>query len=199
MSALSMLHQAVLFVHVIVFAMTLAAVLREDLRLLVTRRIDAPRLQRSARAVSIGLAALWSSGLALVAIDAATSAGPWLPSAKLQAKLIVVGVLTVNGCALHAWVFPRLWGVAVRIDRRLWPAAALGAISSASWGTASFIGVARVVSPWLSFAGFMALYGAVLGVCLALALTALRTAPPRPDRDTVSLSFRRRTAGVDGL
>jgi hypothetical protein len=194
-----MLHQAVLFLHVIVFAMTLAAVLREDLRLLVTRRIDAPRLQRCARAVSIGLVALWGSGLALVAIDAATSTGPWLPSAKLQSKLIVVGVLTVNGWALHAWVFPRLWGVAVRIDRRLWPAAALGAISSASWVTASFIGVARVVSPWLSFAGFMALYGAVLGVCLALALTALRTPAPQPHRDTVSLSFRRRAAGADGL
>ena len=125
-----MLHQGVLFVHLIAFALTLSAVLREDWRLLVTRRIDAPRLVRTARAVVIGLSALWASGLALVAIDAATSAGPWLPSAKLQAKLFAVGVLTVNGWALHAWVFPRLWGVAVRIDRRLWPAAALGATPS---------------------------------------------------------------------
>jgi hypothetical protein len=174
MSALSLLHQALLFVHVIAFAMTLAAVLREDLRLLTTQRIDAPRLLHTARAVSLGLLALWASGLALVAIDAADSAGPWWPSAKLQAKLIVVAVLTVNGWALHAWVFPRLWGVAVCIDRSLWPAAVLGAISSASWVTASFVGVARVVSPWWSFAGFMALYGAVAAVCVALALATLR-------------------------
>jgi hypothetical protein len=174
MSVLSLLHQGLLFVHVIVFAMTLAAVLREDLRLLTTRRIDAPRLLHTARAVSIGLSALWASGLMLVAIDAAASAGPWLPSAKLQAKLIVVGVLTLNGWALHAWVFPRLWGGDVRIDGRFWPAAALGAISSASWVTASFVGVARVVSPWLSLAGFMALYGAVVAVCVALAWATLR-------------------------
>jgi hypothetical protein len=174
MSALPVLQQALLFVHVIVFAMTLAAVLREDLRLLRTRRIDALRLQHSARAMSIGLSALWASGLMLIAIDAATSAGPWLPSAKLQAKLIVVTVLTVNGWALHARVFPRLAGEAVRIDCRLWPAAALGAISSASWVTASFVGVARVVSPWLSLTGFMALYGAVAAICVALAWAALR-------------------------
>jgi hypothetical protein len=88
-----------------------------------------------------------------------------------------LGQRPVNGFALHAWVFPRLSGIATRIDCRLWPAAALGAISSASWVTASFVGVARVISPWLPFAGFMALYGAVIGVCLALAFAALRVPP----------------------
>jgi hypothetical protein len=186
MSALSVLQQGLLFIHVIVFAMTLAAVLREDLRLVQTQRIDANRLLHTARAVSIGLSALWASGLMLVAIDAATSAGPWLPSAKLQAKLIVVSVLTVNGWALHAWVFPRLWSVAVRIDRGLWPAAALGALSSASWVTASFFGVARIISPWLSLAGFMALYGTVLAVCVAMALRALLARRPVLEGRSVS-------------
>jgi hypothetical protein len=171
---LSVLQQAVLFLHLIAFALTLSAVLREDWRLLWTRRVDAPRIARTARAVSIGLAALWLSGLALVGIDAATSVAPWAPSAKLQAKLIVVGMLTVNGWALHAWVFPRLWGIASGIDHRLWPAAVLGATSSASWVTASFIGAARVVAPWMPLAGFMALYGAVACVCLVLAVAALR-------------------------
>jgi hypothetical protein len=184
MSALSVLQQVLLFIHVIVFAMTLAAVLREDLRLVMTQRIDAPRLLHTARAVSIGLAALWASGLMLVAIEAATSAGPWLPSVKLQAKLIVVSVLTVNGWALHAWVFPRLWGHAIRLSPRLWPAAALGAISSASWVTASFVGVARVVSPWLSLVGFMTLYGAVVAVCVALAWATLR-APQTVQRHSI--------------
>lgn len=188
MNTLSLLQQALLFAHVIAFAMTLAAVLREDLRLLVTRRIDTPRLLHTARTVSIGLSALWVSGLALVAIDAAASAGPWSPNAKLLAKLTVVGVLTVNGWALHAWVFPRLWGVALRIERSLWPAAVLGAISSASWLSASFVGVARIVSPWWSFAAFMALYGAVVVVSVALALASLRA----PQRTAVPLGAAQR-------
>lgn len=58
MSVLSALHQVVLFVHVIVFALTLAAVLREDLRLLTTQRIDARRLLHTARAVALALATL---------------------------------------------------------------------------------------------------------------------------------------------
>lgn len=169
-----MLQQGVLYLHLIAFAMTLSAVLREDWRLLTTRRIDATRLLHTARAVSIGLSALWTSGLMLIAFDAATSAGPWWPSTKLQAKLIVVSVLTINGWALHAWIFPRLWGESVRARCNLWPAAALGALSSASWVTASFVGVARMVSPWLSLAGFMGLYGAVVAVCAALAWVTLR-------------------------
>jgi hypothetical protein len=113
-----MLQQAVLFAHLIAFAMTISMVLREDLRVLRTRRVDAPRLRHTARTVALGLSVLWASGLALVAIDVATSASPWVPSAKLAAKLAVVGVVTVNGWALHAWVFPRLWGVGLRVDRR---------------------------------------------------------------------------------
>ena len=175
MNALSMIQQAVLFFHLIAFALTLSAVLREDWRLLTTRRVDGPRLARTARVAALGLAALWFTGLALVAIDMATAPAPWLPSAKLQAKLIVVSVLTANGWGLHTWVFPRLWHISgTLIERALLPAAALGAISSASWVYASFVGVARVVSPWLSFAGFMALYGVVIGVSLVLATTSAR-------------------------
>ena len=53
------LKQAVLFAHVIAFAMTLSAVLREDLRWLLHRRIDTARLQRTMRSVTHGLVLLW--------------------------------------------------------------------------------------------------------------------------------------------
>ena len=53
-----LLHQGVLFAHVIAFAITLSAVLREDLRWLLERRIDTTRLRDTIRTVSIGLAVL---------------------------------------------------------------------------------------------------------------------------------------------
>jgi hypothetical protein len=77
MTALSMRHQAVLFAHLAAFALMLSAVLREDLRRLATRRIDAPRLVHSARAVSIGPAVLWSTGLALAALRADSPRAAW--------------------------------------------------------------------------------------------------------------------------
>jgi hypothetical protein len=175
---LQVLHQAVLFIHLIAFAMSLSAVLRADLRWLNTRRIDAPRLMRTAQTVSVGLFFLWASGLTLVAMEVAASVAPWAPSAKLMAKLFVVTVLTLNGWALHAWVFARLPSTPVRLDLRWWPAAVLGAVSSASWIFASFVGAARLISPWLSFEGFMALYVGAISAGVALAIAALRVSAP---------------------
>ena len=56
---------------------------------------------------------------------------------------------------------------------------ALGAISTASWLYASFIGVSRWVAPLMSFADFMALDGLVLVVAIAVGLLFIR---PRIER-----------------
>ncbi|WP_052736423.1 hypothetical protein [Aquincola tertiaricarbonis] len=182
MDSMSLWHQAVLFTHVMAFAVTLSAVLREDLRLLATRRVEPMRLRQTMRVVSAGLAVLWATGLALVAVSAAASPMPWAPNAKLCAKLVVVTLLTLNGCALHVCVFPRLqagtfsWTAGLRLP------AALGAISSASWVYAAFVGVARPLSPAMPFAGFMALYAAALAMALFLARVLLGTAPAMHQR-----------------
>jgi hypothetical protein len=164
-----LLHQGALFVHVVAFAVTLSAVLHEDLRWWRQRSIDAQHLKSAMRTVSVGLAVLWASGLVLVGFAATASPGPWVPSAKLSAKLVVVSLLTLNGWVLHARVFPRL--LRELESRTLSPQrlgalpVALGAFSSASWIFASFLGVARPLAPVLPLAGFMALY--VLSVGLA--------------------------------
>jgi hypothetical protein len=49
MNLLSLLHQGVLCIHGVVFALTLSAVLREDWWLLTTRGVDARRLAHTAR------------------------------------------------------------------------------------------------------------------------------------------------------
>lgn len=180
MDPLSLVHQGVLFAHVLAFAVTLSAVLREDMRLLSTRRVDQARLRQTMRGVTFGLVVLWVTGLALVAIGAAGSPSPWVPSAKLVAKLVVVTLLTLNGWALHARVFPRLragnlfWSASLRLP------AALGAISTASWLYAAFVGVARPLSPLLTFANFMVLYGAVICIALVVAGVLLARLPGRP-------------------
>ena len=166
-----LLHQGVLFAHVIAFAITLSAVLREDLRWLLERRIDTTRLRDTMRTVSIGLAVLWGSGLALWAFAAAASPLAWALTPKLAAKLVVVCLLTINGWALHAWVFPKLCagGPPGPLAWRL--SAVLGAFSSASWIFAAFLGVARPLSGVLSLRSFLGLY--VVGLSLAL-VVALR-------------------------
>jgi hypothetical protein len=174
------LHQGVLFAHVIAFAITLSAVLREDMRWLRHRRIEPARLQHTMRTVTIGLVALWLTGLALWALTPAPGHQALAWNAKLSAKLVVVSLLTLNGWALHAWVFPALQEQSLmdNLARRL--PAMLGAFSSASWVYASFVGVARPLSGVLSFADFMALYAISLGLALLLALRVWRVRAPAP-------------------
>ena len=55
----------------------------------------------------------------------------------------------------------------------------LGAISTASWLYATFLGVSRLIAPSMSFTGFMALYCAVLTASIAVAVVFVR---PRVER-----------------
>jgi hypothetical protein len=55
----------------------------------------------------------------------------------------------------------------------------LGAISTASWLYATFLGVARLIAPSMSFTAFIALYGVALTVGIAVALVYVR---PRVER-----------------
>lgn len=194
MDLVLLLRQGVLFVHLIAFAMTVSAVLRADLRWLLNRDLDAARLQRTMRTVCAGLVVLWVTGLALLAFAAAAGPQPWALSPKLCAKLVVVCLLTINGWALHTWVFPGLQTGALNDDQASRLPAVLGAFSSASWVFASFVGVARPLEGVLSLAGFMSLYAASAGLAIGVALLALRlkgAAHRRPAATTASC----RTAG----
>jgi hypothetical protein len=50
----------------------------------------------------------------------------------------------------------------------------LGAVSSASWLCASFIGASRLVAPAMSFADFIAVYAVLLAGAVAAALLYVR-------------------------
>jgi hypothetical protein len=182
--ALALVHQALLFTHLLAFAITLSAVLREDLRWLRQRRVEPAALRRTQRVVGPGLAVLWASGLALVALAAWASPGPWVPGAKLCAKLVVVSVLTLNGWALHAWVLPGLGGQRVQPADVGTLGLVLGSISGASWFVAAFIGAARPLAPLVSFGGFMALYALALAGAAAIAAASQRW-PRLPARQGV--------------
>jgi hypothetical protein len=170
-AALTLVHQGVLYLHLVAFAIAFAAVAREDLAVLRTRRIDLPRLAATARVLVGALALLWLSGAALLWIDVGPDLQAVLESPKRLAKILVVSALTANGLALHWLAFPMLRearGSGVRVP------VALGAVSSVSWAYASFVGVARVVAPAWQLGDFMALYGALLVASVGGALVFVR-------------------------
>lgn len=171
------LHQAVLFVHLVTFAIAMATVLRADLGLLRARRFDAARLAAAARVLGVALWVLWLSGAALLAFDQGPDPTAWLHGAKPTAKLLVVTALTANGLALHAVVFPHLRRRDPRAPRAAGSAtlpAVLGAVSTTSWLFASFIGSSRIVAPSMSLKDFLGLYAVALGVAIVVAVVFVR-------------------------
>jgi hypothetical protein len=171
MDAITLLHQGVLYGHVTAFAIAFSAVLREDLALLGARGLDLARLSRTARTLSLALAALWLTGMGLLTLEFGSDFERLFATPKPMAKLLVVTALTCNGLALHTWAFPGL-----RAGNRGTASLAviLGATSSVSWVYAAFMGVARIVAPSMSLADFMRAYGALLIVAVGGALVFIR-------------------------
>jgi hypothetical protein len=174
MDSLTLLHQGVLFAHLVTFAIALSTVLRADIGLLRARRLDAQRLAATARLLGAALALLWLTGAALVAFDLGLDAFAWLRSPKTTAKLLVVAALTANGLALHALAFPRLRRPGARSSGGATLPLVLGAISTASWLFASFVGASRLIAPALRLGDFLAMYAAVLALAIGGALLFAR-------------------------
>jgi hypothetical protein len=168
MTADSWLRVGLLFVHLLLCAGALALVIKTDLRVL-RRRVSASTMGRVHRQLVWLLAGLWVSGLAVVLLDFGTDLAQVLERPKLLAKLACVLALTANAWVLRHYALPRI------VARRLlapaearWLAMA-GAVSTASWLLAAFIGLARPMASWTA-AEALGFYGLVLAAAVVLAL-----------------------------
>ena len=175
MSAVVLVRQLLLFLHLLMFALALMVVLRADLAIFRGRLVQA-ELPREARIVALSLLGLWLTGLALIGLDSGFHPDVLASQPKLLCKLTVVSLLSLNGLGLHWLALPVLQAGAGRHRGALWPCAALGAISTVSWLYASFVGSARLIAPWMDYPSFLAGYG--LALCLGL-LVSLTWVLPR--------------------
>jgi hypothetical protein len=170
--------QLLLFGHTLAFAFAIVTVIQEDWALLRARRIDADRLEAVGRKMARLLLLLWMTGVALVLLDQGSSWDLLMTKSKLAAKLTVVSLLTVNGLVLHGLVFPMLTQPHRRRGTELavcaGVCACVGAISSVTWLFASFLGVARLIAPSMTYSGFLGLYGLSLVVGVVVALMVVR-------------------------
>lgn len=158
MDAVTVLRQAMLFAHLLVFALAITLVLRTDLAILQQRADALHRLPRDGTRLAAALALLWLTGLALIGLDPGWHGPGLLERPKLLAKLGVVGLLSLNGLALHLWAFPALMSPPAQPARAASLCALLGAVSSVSWLFAAFVGCARLIAPAMSLAHFATLY-----------------------------------------
>ena len=166
--------QALLYGHIIAFALALATIIKEDVRLLRSKRFNSASLLATAKLVQWLLVALWVTGVPMVMMEIGTDVSLLLGKPKLLAKLIVVGVLTLNGILLHLVAFPMVAGKPQNPSKVATIAASLGAVSATSWLYASFLGVARHVAPYFSLVDFVIIYLSALAIAVSFAIMVVR-------------------------
>jgi len=180
------------FIHLIATCAAIGTIVLTDLRLVARamgyRVVIPPPERLETRIVTAALVVLYISGVALVALGLQGTAG-YLDNPKLQAKLLLVGVLTLNALVLHRKVFPIL-GRSRTVSRwsnrdRLMVAASVS-LSNSLWFYCAFLGVARPWNGTVSL-GFVLLVGLVAwaltyAMAHVLLVVASRDAPRvRPD------------------
>lgn len=172
--AYELVRSLLIFMHLAAMIAAGISIAFGDYAILRHRPVNRDLMVKASRAVTWSLVALWITGLSVISLDMSTVALTLAKAPKLQAKLAVVSILTLNGFLLHRYTLTALGGRRVPTEQQVRLAAILGAVSAASWGYAMFLGVAKAWAPILGAAGFLALYGMGLAVAIAVSLRWVR-------------------------
>lgn len=202
-----MLYMILVFLHLLATSMALGAIVATDLRMLSKLAQDRVRIPPPndfvARLVTIALAMLYATGAGMLWIGTHEQADFFNP--KLQGKLVLVLLLTINAFVLHRITFPRLArGRSLARWRFVdWLVIVIPvSLSNCLWMFCAFLGIAR---PWnhsmpmrdiLEIAGTLYVL-ALLGVGLVLAAAARQSPKDRPDDFIAKL--KRSLASVGSL
>lgn len=153
------------------------AMVKQLLRADPSERIDSAHLTGLQTTVARALVALWVTGAALIALDAWLKGAGYFANPKLQSKVAIVMLLTLNGYALHRFVMPLMQRAGSLLNlpfsqRSL--ALFSGAFSGVSWFYAALLGIGRPLNWKYSLLEILAAYP-VLIVGGFAGMTALTT------------------------
>jgi len=144
-------HLLTVYVHLIATCMAIGVIVMTDMRLLAKlagyRVVIPPPERFETLMIVVAMTTLVLSGLALVMFGLADDPS-YLRNPKLQAKILLVGLLVANAFALHYITFPRLARarpVASWNTRDHLSVALPVGLSNSLWMFCAFLGIAR---PW---------------------------------------------------
>lgn len=141
----AMVHTLTVYLHLIAACSAIGVILISDLKLFAyffnanPDRVR-PDIHLEIKIIIGSLMLLWATGLLLVVQGIAVNP-EYLHNQKLQAKIILVVILTINAFALHLVSLPRIFNLDQHAEfaKTVLPAS----ISNSIWFYAAFLGVAR--------------------------------------------------------
>jgi hypothetical protein len=171
----------IVYFHLVACCVAIGTVFMSDLRmvrsLLRADRVTVEQDHFEGLQVTVGraLLALWITGVMLVGMDIWAKDASVLLNPKLQAKIAIVVLLTINGFALHRIVLPALKRVSCVLhlepSMRQFTVFA-GAVSGVSWLYAAALGVGRPLNWKYSLAEIGMAYPAFIA-CGFMSMTVL--------------------------
>lgn len=172
------------FAHFIGLALGLGLALFADLRFLgnLVRRLvpdDMALIERLHVTVARALIVMWVSGIALLYLRTGFELAAFTP--KLQAKLVVVTILTLNAILISRLALPVMHRAVgypicdIRFTYRL-RLMLIGAISTGSWASGLILGVFSDLKP-LALDTLIGIIGPVYVLCLSGAVLLAFVAP----------------------
>ncbi|MGF6198010.1 hypothetical protein QF012_000016 [Pseudomonas laurylsulfatiphila] len=173
----------VVYVHLLACCVAIGLVFASDVAMVkdllkgrVSSGHDNDHMASLQKSVSNALLFLWISGAAIIGIDYLDKGMTYFANPKLQAKVIIVLLLTFNGMLLHRYVLPAMLKAGSLLDLpinvRMF-ALFSGALSGVSWLYAAMLGVGRPLAWKYSLTELLMAYPVliVLGFATMVALT----------------------------
>jgi hypothetical protein len=190
---------AVLYMHLIACCVAVGLVFTSDLGMArqLLRGDDSAHCRQShletlQRTISLALLVLWLTGAAIILLDMSVKGWTYLLNPKLQAKVLIVTLLTLNGMLLHQAVLPAL----ARAGSVLGLTAATrslalftGTVSAVSWFYAALLGVGRPLAWKYSLAELMLAYPLLIVAGYGAMHLLVSTAQKRSRAEASAASF----------
>lgn len=188
---MELIRLGILYTHLIACCIAIGAIVTEDVKMV--RQIM--RMEYSAEpfekhleslqlTVTYSLAALWITGVAIIWLDASDAGITYFLNPKLQAKLGLATLLTLNGALLHSDVLPALKeaGSLLKLEGvRRWMAILSGAVSGVSWLYAAMLGVGRPLAWKYSLGQLLAAYPFLVAMAFTVMAYITARAATRSD------------------
>ena len=158
----------IVYLHLIACCVAIGLVLTSDIAMVKqlfkadpAERLDSNHLSDLQTTVSRALIVLWLTGVAIISLDGSLKGWGYFANPKLQSKIAIVMLLTLNGFALHKYVLPAMQkaGSLLKLtfsQRNL--ALFTGAVSGVSWFYAAMLGIGRPLNWKYSLVEILAAY-----------------------------------------
>jgi hypothetical protein len=158
----------VVYIHLIACCVAIGLVFTSDIAMVKqllradsAEKLDPAHLSYLQTTVCRALIALWVSGIGIIALDISLKGWAYLGNPKLQAKIAIVCLMTVNGYVLHKYVMPLMQSLGsllnMNFNQRM-KATFAGALSGVSWFYAAMLGIGRPLNWKYSLFEILAAY-----------------------------------------